>query len=68
MTNQQIQSRIKSGLPFFAATEQGEILARYIVWGPVFVWKTNQMIPFPLQGDDLLWWLQVKTEENPSKD
>lgn len=63
MTNNQIRNAILSGWPFFGVTSTGEVLARYVMYGPVFRWSRNQMIPTPLQGSDLVWWLQVATEE-----
>lgn len=62
MTDNQIRESIKSGWPFFGITRQGEMMARYIPFGPVFKWSQNQMIPTPLQGSDLLWWLQASEE------
>jgi hypothetical protein len=64
MTNQQIRNSIKLGLPFFGVTAKGEVMARYIPFGPVFKWQQNQMIPTHLEGDDLLWWLQSTDEED----
>lgn len=65
MTEHQIRTAIRSGWPFFGVTTRGEVLARYLPYGPVFRWQCNQMIPTPLQGDDLLWWLQAGDEEEP---
>lgn len=39
-------------------------MARYVLAGPVFRWKKNQMVPTPLQGGDLLWWLQSSEEDD----
>jgi hypothetical protein len=64
MTNQQIRTAIRSGWPFFGVTSQGQVMARYVPFGPVFRWKRNQMIPTPLQGEDLLWWLQANDEDD----
>lgn len=66
MTKNQIRTAIVSGWPFFGVTPEGDILARYVVFGPVFRWKKNQMLPSPLQGSDLLWWLQAAEEEGHS--
>ena len=62
MTHQQISDSIRLGWPFFGIASNGAVLARYIPFGPVFIWKRNQMIPAPLQGDDLLWWMQASDE------
>ncbi len=64
MTNSQIRDCIKSGWPFFGVTSRGEVMARYVPYGPVFRWQQNQMIPTPLQGGDLLWWLQAVEEDD----
>ncbi|MDR0775111.1 MAG: hypothetical protein LBE81_00510 [Azonexus sp.] len=64
MTRTQIRDAIINGWPFFGTTPEGEVLARYVMFGPVFHWRRNQMIPMPLQGSDLLWWLQVSGEEH----
>lgn len=64
MTDHQIRSAIKSGWPFFGVTAKGQVLARYIPFGPVFRWERNQMIPTPLQEEDLIWWLQAGDEED----
>ena len=63
MTHEQIRDAIRSGWPFFGVSRQGQVLARYVPFGPVFRWKQNQMIPTPLQGEDLLWWLQANDED-----
>lgn len=52
MTHEQIRDAIRSGWPFFGVSRQGQVLARYVPFGPVFRWKQNQMIPTPLQGED----------------
>ncbi|HQX08561.1 MAG TPA: hypothetical protein PKZ19_17350 [Zoogloea sp.] len=64
MTDNQIREYIKSGWPFFGATSRGEVLARYIPYGTVYRWQQHQMIPTPLQGNDLLWWLQASDEDD----
>ena len=64
MTNSQIRHAIKSGWPFFGVTAKGSVMARYIPSGPVFVWQKNQMMPTPLEGDDLLWWLDATDEDD----
>lgn len=66
MTEAQIKDLIRSGWPFFTVTPQGDMLARYVPFGPVFRWQKNQMIPTALQGDDLCWWLQSAAEEGHS--
>ena len=63
MNEEQIRNAIRLGVPFFAITPQGDVLARYLPFAIVFQWKKNQMIPAPLQGDDLIWWLQAAGEE-----
>ena len=40
------------------------MMARYMYYAPVFVWQKNQMIPMPLQGEDLVWWLQSRDDED----
>lgn len=64
MTDDQIRVAIRSGWPFFAVTSREEILARYMPAGPVFRWTKNQMMPTPLQGSDLLWWLRASDEDD----
>jgi len=49
---------------FTGVTSRGEVMARYVPYGPVFRWQQNQMIPTPLQGGDLLWWLQAVEEDD----
>ena len=66
MTNEQLKGLITSPLPFFGVTEQGDVLARYVAYGPVFRWSWNQMIPMPVQGSDLIWLLQSAHEEGHS--
>ena len=66
MTNDQLKSLITSPLPFFGVTKQGDVLARYVPYGPVFRWSWNQMIPMPVQGSDLIWLLQTADEEEHS--
>ncbi|HOI51229.1 hypothetical protein ACLIIZ_03435 [Azonexus caeni] len=63
MTHDDIRAAIRSGLPFFGVTRQGQVMARYLPFGPVYRWKRNQMIPAPLQGEDLLWWLQASDDD-----
>jgi hypothetical protein len=36
------------------------------MFGPVFRWRKNQMVPVPLQDDDLIWWLHAAAEEGHS--
>ena len=55
MTDEQIRDSIRLGVPFFGITERGEMMARYLPYGPVFKWSSNQIVPTPLQGSDLLW-------------
>lgn len=66
MTESQIKEAIRSSWPFFAITPRGDVLARYVFMGPVFRWSLNQMIPTPLQDDDLCWLLQASAEEGKS--
>ena len=44
----------------------GDVLARYVPYGPVFRWSWNQMIPMPVQGSDLVWLLHAADEEGHS--
>jgi hypothetical protein len=64
MTEEQIRSAIRAGRPFFGVSSQGSVLARYVPFAPVFQWKKNQILPMPLQGEDLLWWLKARDEED----
>ncbi len=64
MTDDQIRTAIKLGWPFFGTTSRGEIMARYLPYGPVFKWNRNMIVPTPLQGSDLLWWLKASDEED----
>jgi len=66
MNDAQIKNAITSPFPFFGVTKQGDVLARYIPYGPVFRWSWNQMIPMPVQGSDLVWLLQAAAEEEHS--
>ncbi len=66
MTNEQLKSAVTSPWPFFGVSTQGDVLARYVPYGPVFRWRRNQMIPMPLQGSDLCWLLQAADEEGHS--
>lgn len=66
MTDTHIKNAIRSGLPFLLISSLGDVLARYVPFGPVFRWRWNQMIPTPLQDDDLCWWLQAAAEEGHS--
>lgn len=66
MTDEQIKEAIRSELPFFGVTQQGDFLARYVWLGPVFRWQWNRMIPAMLQYDDLCWLLQVSADEGHS--
>ncbi|WP_026686670.1 hypothetical protein [Azovibrio restrictus] len=63
MTDQQIKEAIRSSWPFFAVTRRGDVLARYVFMGPVLRWSWNQMIPTPLQDEDLVWLLQAADED-----
>jgi hypothetical protein len=64
MTDAHLRTCIRSGWPFFGVTSRGEVMARYLPYGPVFKWQHHEMIPTPLQGDDLEWWLQASGEED----
>ncbi|QRM19259.1 hypothetical protein GBK02_07555 [Dechloromonas sp. TW-R-39-2] len=66
MTNEQLKNAVTSPWPFFGVSPQGDVLARYIPFGPVFRWRKNQMIPMPVQGSDLCWLLQAADEEGHS--
>lgn len=64
MTDAQIRNAIRQGWPFFGTTARGQIMARYLPFGPVFTWDQNHILPTPLQGSDLLWWLQAADEDD----
>lgn len=64
MTDSQIRECVRSGWPFFGVTSKGDVMARYVLYGPVFKWQRNQMVPTPLQAGDLLWWLQASDEDD----
>nr|MBL8412677.1 hypothetical protein [Dechloromonas sp.] len=66
MTESQLKALITSPLPFFGVSPQGDVLARYVPYGPVFRWSWNQMIPLPVQGSDLVWLLHAAAEEGHS--
>jgi hypothetical protein len=66
MNNQQLKSAVTSPWPFFGVSPQGDVLARYVPFGPVFRWRRNEMIPMPLQGSDLCWLLQAAEEDGHS--
>ena len=64
MTDEQLKSLITSHWPFFGVSPRGDVLARYVPYGPVFRWNWNQMIPAPVQGSDLCWLLQAASEDD----
>lgn len=64
MTDDQIRKTIRLGIPFFAVTSKGDIVARYMPLGPVFRWQKNQMLPLPLEAEDLCWWLESRIDED----
>jgi hypothetical protein len=66
MTEAQLTKLITSPLPFFGVSPHGDVLARYLPYGPVFRWSWNQMIPMPVQGSDLVWLLHAAGEEGHS--
>jgi len=66
MTESQLKALITSPMPFFGVSPQGDVLARYVPYGPVFRWSWNQMIPLPVQGSDLVWLLHAAAEEGHS--
>jgi hypothetical protein len=66
MTDEQLKTAFTSPWPFFGVSSHGDVLARYVPYGPVFRWSYNQMIPMPVQGSDLCWLLQAATEEGHS--
>lgn len=66
MTEAQLKNLILAPWPFFGVSPQGDVLARYVPYGPVFRWSWNQMIPMPVQGSDLLWLLKSAAEEGHS--
>lgn len=63
MTDAQLKDFILSPWPFFGVSSQGDVLARYVPYGPVFRWNWNQMIPTPVQGSDLVWLLHAAAED-----
>lgn len=66
MTESQLKNAITSPWPFFGVSPHGDVLARYVLYGPVFRWSWNQMIPTPVQGSDLCWLIQAAAEEGHS--
>ncbi len=66
MTEEQLKTAFTSPWPFFGVSPHGDVLARYLPYGPVFRWSRNQMIPMPVQGSDLCWLLQAAAEEGHS--
>lgn len=66
MTESQLKTAITSPWPFFGVSPHGDVLARYVPYGPVFRWSWNQMIPMPVQGSDLCWLIQAAAEEGHS--
>ena len=66
MTESQLKERITSPWPFFGTSPHGDVLARYVPYGPVFRWSWNQMIPMPVQGSDRCWLLHAAGEEGGS--
>ena len=62
MTDDQIREKIRNGMPFFAVNSRHEMMARYMPFMPVFRWEKNQMVPAPLQGENLIWWMKLKTQ------
>ncbi len=66
MTEAQLKNAFTSHWPFFGVSPYGDVLARYIPYGPVFRWSRNQMVPMPVQGSDLCWLLHAATEEGHS--
>ncbi len=66
MNEAQLKTAITSPWPFFTITAQGDVLARYVPFGPVFRWSRNHMIPMPVQGSDLVWLLHAAAEEGHS--
>ena len=66
MTESELKERITSPWPFFGTSQHGDVLARYVPYGPVFRWRWNQMIPMPVQGSDLCWLLHAAGEEGHS--
>lgn len=63
MSENQLKHTIISPWPFFGVSPHGDVLARYIPYGPVFCWRRNQMVPTPVQGSDLCWLLHAAGEE-----
>lgn len=63
MTEAQLKSAITAPRPFFGVSPQGDVLARYVPYGPVLRWQWNQMVQLPVQGSDLCWLLHAAAEE-----
>ncbi|MBK7462779.1 MAG: hypothetical protein IPP59_13735 [Betaproteobacteria bacterium] len=66
MTEAQLKHAITSDWPFFGVSPHGDVLARYVPFGPVFRWNWNQMVPTTVQGSDLCWLLHASAEEGHS--
>lgn len=50
---------IINGRPFTRSTPTGDLVARYVSFGPVYVWRYNQMVELAMQGSNLCWVLQA---------
>lgn len=60
----QLCSLICSGRTFFKVAPTGDILARYTLYGPVFIWRRNQMVELTMQGSNLCWQLVAASESD----
>lgn len=66
LSESHLKDLILSPWPFFGVSPEGDVLARYVPYGPVFRWSWNQMVPLPVQGSDLVWLLKSAAEEGHS--
>lgn len=48
---------IIGGSPFMRTTPNGDLIARYVWFGPVYVWRYNRMVELAMQGSNLCWML-----------
>ncbi len=66
MTADQLKAAITGPWPFFGVSPHGDVLARYVPYGPVFRWSWNHLVPTPVDGSDLVWLLHAAAEEGHS--
>lgn len=55
---------IINGSPFMRRTPGGDLVARYVWFGPVFVWRYNRMVELAMQGSNLCWMLQASQDSD----